>query len=116
MAQGAHSADYPALGPVRHPSGSARLLYARAMLTIVLARVEQDQVVVKQGRIDLGERHTFASVDRPVAMIWLNAGDAADVERAQTYARQNDYVVFTYPTTEPEPLQRARLDVLKKHS
>jgi len=42
---------------------------------------------------------------------WRASSDAADVERAQTYARQNDYVVFTYPTTEPEPLQRARLDV-----
>ena len=84
-----------------------------AQLTIVLARVEQDHVVVKQGRIDLGERHTFASVDRPVAMVWLNAGDQMDVERAQAYASQNGYTVFTYPTTEPEPLQRARLDVMK---
>jgi hypothetical protein len=86
------------------------------MLTICLARVEQDQVVVKAGRIDLGERHTFASVDRPVAMIWINAGDDADVERAQTYAAREGYQVFTYPTSEPEPLVRARLDVLKKHS
>jgi hypothetical protein len=87
-----------------------------SQLTIVLARVEQDQVIVRHGRIDLGERHTFAPVDRPVAMIWLNAGDSADVERARAYASQNDYVVFTYPTTEPEPLMRARLDVMKKHS
>ncbi len=86
------------------------------MLTICLARVEQDQVVVKQGRIDLGERHTFAMVDKPIAIVWLNSGDAADVERAQTYAQANGYRVFTYPTSEPEPLVRARLDVLKKHS
>ena len=82
-------------------------------VTIVLARIEIEQKIVKHGRIDLGELHTLADVQVPVAIRWLQSGSKADNRAAETYAAANGYKVFTYSTTEPNPLDRARADIMK---
>ncbi len=82
-------------------------------VTIVLARIETEQKIVKHGRIDLGERHTLADVQVPVAIRWLQSGSKADIRAAETYAAAKGYKVLTYPTTEPNPLDRARADIMK---
>jgi len=83
-------------------------------IAIVLARIETDQVIVKQGRIDIGERHTFAEVPKPVSLMWLNEGTVSDVVAAKRFASKEGYSVFTYPVTESQPLQRARKDIMKE--
>lgn len=82
-------------------------------LCIVLARVEQEQIIDKHGRIDLGERHTFRAVPRPVAVVWANHGGERDVKRAESFALAEGYRVLSYPASEPDPLGRARADVMR---
>ena len=84
-----------------------------APVTIVLARVEQEPFIVKQGQIDLGKPHTFGLRDKAVAMVWVNSGSEHDVAKAEEFARANDYRVFTYPWNEEDPLGRAKADALK---
>jgi len=85
-------------------------------VTIVLARIEMTKKIVKHGRIDLGEPHTMEDVPVPVAVRWLQSGGTADIQAAQKYAADNGYQVFTYLTSEPDPLGRARNHVMKKAS
>lgn len=82
-------------------------------VTIALARIEIEEKIAKHGRIDLGELHTLADVPVPVAIRWLQSGSKADNRAAETYAAANGYKVFTYSTTEPNPLDRARADIMK---
>lgn len=78
-------------------------------------------------RIDLGERHkTRPKVDGH-AVMWVRRGTAVDVEKAESYARReaaeaakdprsatgHGHRVFVYPTTEKDPLGRARKEVLR---
>lgn len=45
------------------------------------------------------------------ALVWLRRGTEADAKKAQAYAESDslcEYQVHQYPTTEKEPLQRAR--------
>ena len=80
-------------------------------MQIVLARVEEDQVVVQQGRIDLGERHKFKTVAKPVSLMWVNNGTATDAAKAKEFADREGYTVFCY-NGEKFPLEKARKDVL----
>lgn len=103
--------------------------------TVVVAWADTDAVIVKQGRVDIGERHTFKDVVIGKACIWKNVGEQSDVAKAFEYAAKENadetyedgrYVtraetirrmyVFTYPTTEKDPLARARRDVVKQVS
>jgi hypothetical protein len=81
-------------------------------MQIVIAWAEDDQVIVKQGRIDIGERHVFKTVPKPMACMWLNNGNERDVEKARAYAAKSGHVVFCY-TEEADPLATARADILK---
>ena len=83
---------------------------------IVLARVEQEQVPSKQGRFDLGERHEFTEVDKPVSLIWGRGDFARNTEQASAYAEREGYLLFMYPPDEPDPLGRAKLDVMVRVS
>jgi plasmid maintenance system antidote protein VapI len=85
-------------------------------VTIVLARTETTQKIVKHGRIDLGKPNTLEDVQVPVAVSWLQCGSTADIQAAQKYAADNGYQVFTYLTSEPDPLGRARKHVMNKAS
>jgi hypothetical protein len=48
------------------------------------------------------------TVARPVAMVWSLSGDDADVAKAKTFAAANGYTVLTFPTTEQDPIGRAK--------
>ena len=83
------------------------------MTTIVVARIEQETIIVKEGQIDIGRPHVFGTRPKPVAMCWVNEGTNDDLEKANAWAKREGYRVFAYPTTEPDPLSRAREDVMK---
>ena len=80
--------------------------------TIVLARLEEDFRVIEYRRTDLGERPLMERIDKPVACIWLNAGSDDDVSKAQKYAATAGYTVYTYATSERDPLGRAKKDIV----
>lgn len=81
-------------------------------MQIVMARIEEEQQIVKIGRIDLGEQHKFKNVLNPVSCMWLNKGTAKDVAKAKDYATREGYTVFTYQN-ERDPLAKAKQDILE---
>ena len=86
-----------------------------ATRTIVLAWTTEDFRVVGEARIDMGERPKLEAFQAPHAAIWLLRGTAADFQKAKTYAgKETDYkvTVFAYPTSEADPIARAKRDVL----
>ena len=77
---------------------------------VVLARVEQERIIEKPGRPDIGEPHKFKEVDKPVALVWGRGDSARNMEKAGAYAEKEGYMVFVYPPAEEDPLGRAKLD------
>lgn len=77
---------------------------------VVLARVEQEQIIDKPGRPDIGEPHTFKEADKPVALVWGRGDSARNMEKAGAYAKKEGYMVFVYPPGEEDPLGKARVD------
>ncbi len=75
---------------------------------------------------DLGHRPQMRIERVAVACMWLNVGTEKDVEKARAYCASASSRVttdpdatrhaFVYPTTEKDPLGRAKRDVLKKAS
>lgn len=80
---------------------------------VVVAWTTDEVEVAQQRRTDLGERPILRDVKVPHAVMWLRRGGPTDIEKAETYARQEGYRVFTYPTSERDPLGRAKRDVLR---
>lgn len=85
-------------------------------MVIVIAHTVIDREPVGSWRHDLGEHPKFIEVTRAKTAIWLNDGTEADVEKAKAYAASEDAYVFTYPTSEPDPLKRAKVDCIRKYS
>ena len=86
---------------------------------IVVAWTTEGHELEREGRIDIGERHTFRTVRVPKAVMWKNRGDEKDLAKAKAYVAQQGtpdepHYVFTYPTSERHPLERAREDVMKR--
>jgi len=83
--------------------------------TIVVAwlvdDVEVDVKATQLRRLDLGERPVLRQVKMAKAAMWRNKGDDADLKKAHEYAAGEGYRVFVYPTTERDPLGRARRDI-----
>lgn len=82
----------------------------------MLAWVVPDFEVVKQRRSDLGERPEMKEVKIPKAAVWLKRGTKADIEKAKAYAeKETDYkiAVLMYPTSERDPIGKAKRDVLE---
>lgn len=79
--------------------------------TIVLGKLEAKKVVVKRGRVDIGEQHTFKDVYVPVVCCWLNEGVESDVESAKKYALANGWRVLCYPKREDNVLEKAKTDI-----
>lgn len=89
----------------------------RACWCIVIGWTETTQVLVKEGRVDLGERHTYREERIGKAVVWLLQGMEGDVAKAREYAAAPDMkergaVVFKYPVTEQDPMARGRRDAL----
>ena len=90
-------------------------------MKIVVAWTTEGHELEREGRIDIGERHTFRTIRVPKAVMWKNRGDEKDLAKAVAYAGEQSakeggdrHHVFTYPTSERHPLERAREDVLKR--
>jgi hypothetical protein len=87
-------------------------------VTIVVAWTEDMQDLApgqRSWRHDLGERAKLVVVKKPYAAMWRNAGTPEDVVKARAYAKKENPTtgrVMVYPTTEKDPLGRARKDVL----
>jgi hypothetical protein len=64
------------------------------MRTIVLAWIDK--------------RSWRSEFQRPQAAMWTSRGTIQDLEKAREHARQYNYRVFVFPTTEEHPLERAR--------
>ena len=82
----------------------------QAAMTIVIARTEKTKMV-KTGRTvqrDLNYYPEFEFQDEGHAAIWLNEGNADDLRKACAYAEREGYKVFTFPTSEPDPLGKAK--------
>ena len=82
-------------------------------MQIVIGWVEEEQVLVKVGRVDLGEMHKFKSVPRPMVCMWVNKGSASDLAKAEAYAKSESKTVLTY-VGEKNPLEAAKRDLLKQ--
>ena len=80
---------------------------------IVLARTEEDYEVVRPGQSDIGIPAKTRVVLVPKALMWLRKGTSADVAKAEAHARSEGWKVFVYPTSERDPLGRAKKDVLR---
>lgn len=46
------------------------------------------------------------------ALVWVNAGDAEDEKKARAYAKKEGYEVFIFPTSEADPLGKAKRELL----
>lgn len=80
-------------------------------MQIVLAWLDEDFIIVKEGQPDIGRPHTFKAIPKPLAAMWLNKGTDADLAKAKKYAETDARTVFCYDG-ERDPLGRARRDIL----
>jgi hypothetical protein len=84
--------------------------------TIVLAWAED--TFVHDGmpyQADLGHAPRMVPCRKTSAAVWLNAGGAADLAKANAYAaadKDKQVYVYTFPCAEKDPLGRARKQVL----
>lgn len=75
---------------------------------IVLARV----VAVEEPYRDKSGTVKTREVRQAEAVVWLTEGTADDIVNARNYRLEQHWQVFAYPTTEPDPLGRARKEVM----
>lgn len=58
----------------------------------------------------------WARKSRPVPLVqalsWVNAGDAEDERKARAFAKKEGYEVFIFPTSETDPLGKAKRELL----
>lgn len=80
---------------------------------IVLVRIEMETVVAGSYRHDLGEAPKLSQIARARALVWLRSGDDYDLEKAKVFATREGYQVRVYPTTERDPLGRAKTEALR---
>ncbi len=106
--------------PARTHNHAAKAGVSRTKpVTIVVAWTEDTQELApgqKAWRHDLGERPKLVDVKKPHATVWTNRGTPADLTKAYEYSRKTNPEtgrVMVYPTTEKDPLGRARKDVLE---
>lgn len=93
-------------------NGAAKMSFPA---TIVIAWAMSERVWDGEPyRADLGERPGLVDVVTPRAAVWLNSGSRADFEKAKAYAAEEGEgrVVFVYPENEPDPIGRAKRDVV----
>lgn len=85
---------------------------------IVLSRLLDDFEIVGKARIDAGESHKTRDIKVARALVWRrNVKDhalPAELLKAQEAAKDGGYSVFVYPSTERDPLNRAKRDLLKQ--
>ena len=99
-------------------SYKCRKLKPMPTTTIVLSRIEDDFEVVARGRVDIGERHKTREVKVGKALIWRKGVPesklAKELTKAEECAKADGYEVFAYPSTEKDPLNRAKRELLAR--
>lgn len=77
---------------------------------IVIAWAEKTKLVPTGRQImrDLNWFPEFRVEWEGRAAMWLRLGTDADIAKARQYAVTDNRLVFVFPATEPEPLQKAR--------
>lgn len=85
---------------------------------IVLAWfVEDVEVTEEYERFDgYNYRRKCRPVQVPIALMWDSTGDAASWEKAEAWMTQEhpEGELFRFPVTEPDPLTRAKRELLPK--
>ena len=83
---------------------------------ILCARIVVDFEIIRQGRIDLGERHATRDVNVARVLCWRNSVPAAKLDtelaKAAAFAAAEGYTVHVYPMSERDPIARAKQDAL----
>lgn len=83
---------------------------------VVYARVDEEHVVERERRTDLGERPIMRVVPVGRAGMWGNKvpeGKLPEVlAKAQAYGDAEGWRIFVYPSSEKDPLGRARREVV----
>jgi len=99
-------------------------------LTIVVAWSDEGSELEREGRIDIGEHHKWRPIIVGKAAVWLRRGKFDDFLKAQAHAEKEEtraanepawargnvpriWRVFTYPTSEKDPLGKARKEIVK---
>jgi hypothetical protein len=89
-----------------------------ATVSVVVAWTEDTRELApgqKAWRADLGDRPVWIDVRKAHAAMWVGEGTSADVEAAQAWVDRTHYGfgrVYVYPTSETDPLNRARREIL----
>lgn len=93
---------------------SSALPSTQTYQTIVLARCDMGALrdTGRTERRDGNYFPVFEAAKRAVACVWLNKGTAADLARAEAYAKAEGFTVITFPTNEPDPLGKAKAMML----
>ncbi len=82
--------------------------------TIVLARMVDGGVKEHETETEKRDgilKYKLVFFQIPKALVWLNEGDADDLEKAKAHADKEGFSVFTYPTSEKDPIGKAKLAV-----
>jgi len=83
---------------------------------VVYARAEEDFVVGRERRRDLGERPEMIPVTVGKAGMWSGKTPepklAETLAKATAYGDKEGYRIFVYPSSEKDPLGRARREVV----
>ena len=81
-------------------------------MQIVSAWTEESVEILPGARVDLGERPKTRPVRIAKAAMWVNDGDAEDLDSAKRYAASQGYGVVTFEG-EADPLGAAKAAVLR---
>jgi hypothetical protein len=88
---------------------------AQIKQTIVIARAQQT-ALVPTGQVTRRDGNWFSEFRlgwEAKAALWLKRGTASDLKKAETFANQEGYKVFVFPTSERDPLGKARCAILQ---
>ena len=66
----------------------------------------EDKVSIVLAWVDEGQLWNSKRVAK--AAMWLNEGTSEDVENAKNYAKKDGRMVFVFPASETDPLNKAR--------
>ncbi len=97
------------------------LLDAAALAQRALRLVALHEYDGEPWAADIGAHPGMRRVYVPHALVWLSRGSAEDEARARTYVAEgrgwdieSQRHVYTYPPDEPDPLGRAKRDVMEE--
>ena len=88
------------------------------MQTIVVAWREETALVPtgRMTRFDgVNYRPEYRTDWEGKAAMWLRKGTEADIQKAKAHAAKEGWTVYTFPTSERQPLEKAKQAILASH-